>query len=497
MGLLLACVAFALYEPSLHADFVWDGRAVILINPYVHGLQNLPDILLLRVMHLDVMDNNRPVFLLSTMLEWCVWGANSFGYHLTNVLLHALVCVLLFAFARKLMSGVTLWVPFFATLVFAVHPVNCEAVAEISYRKDLIAAAGILAALNFATTFQPEFSRRNLLRGAACVLSLLLAVGAKENGVAGPFVLGCYWILFRRGEPLRGWLALLFVSLLVVATFLIARFTLPPWPSMFFTEKPEQLGGSLVQTLMMQLGIWAFYFRQIIWPVDLCADYTSDSLRNFPIWAAIAALLAVVGAQIYASVKSRVACLGAALFWLSLLPVSNFVPLYRPIADRFLYLPMCGVALMLAALGGIEMLRSRSAAVAALAVSCALAVATWHREKVWESDYALWSASAATNPLSFTAVNNLAEEQLNRGDYSGAVATAQRAIRLSNGYKAEPYATEAVAWNLLGRLSAADYAFCKAVEIDPRYRKPEELVKALIITEEEAQRLEVIARRNY
>ncbi|MEI8341882.1 MAG: hypothetical protein WCH43_10160, partial [Verrucomicrobiota bacterium] len=184
-GLLLAVIALALYWPSLSFDFVWDARAVIMTNPYVHGLRHLGEILTLRVMHLDVIDNNRPVFLLSAMLDWTLWGANPFGYHLTNVLLHALVSVLLFAFLRRLMNGVPPWAPFFAALVFAVHPVNCEAVAEISYRKDLIAAAGILAALNFAGMFQPMFSRRNLLLGAACVGSMLIAAGTKENAVAG------------------------------------------------------------------------------------------------------------------------------------------------------------------------------------------------------------------------------------------------------------------------------------------------------------------------
>ena len=200
LALLLVVVAFALYWPSLNADFVWDARSVILTNSYVHGLRNLPDVLTLRVMRLDVIDNNRPLFLVTAMLDWALWGTNPFGYHLTNNLLHALVVALLFAFARKLMAGAPPWAPFFAALLFAVHPLNCETVAEISYRKDLIVAACILGALNLAAIFQPVFSRRNVLLGGGCVVCLLLAAATKENAVAGPFALGAYWLLFRRDE---------------------------------------------------------------------------------------------------------------------------------------------------------------------------------------------------------------------------------------------------------------------------------------------------------
>ena len=492
-------MVFALYGPSLRSDFVWDASSVILTNDYVHGLRNLPDVLTLRVMHLDVMDNNRPVFLLSAMLDWALWGPNPFGFHLTNILLHALTAVLLFACLRRLTDGpARSWVPFFAALIFAAHPVNCETVAEISYRKDLIAAAGILAALNLAAVFRPVFTLRNLLLGGACAASLLVAAGAKENAVAGPFALACYWALFRRGESRRGWIALLAVSLAVVTGFMIARFTLPPWPSAIFTEKPPRIANSFAGILGVQLRIWAFYFRQIVCPMDLCADYRSYSIRNFTLVAAVAAFLAAAGSQVYFAVKNRLACLGVALFWLSLLPVSNFIPIYRPMADRFLYLPMCGVALMLAALVGMKApMRVRALGACACAVAaCALAGATWRQERVWQNSYTLWKDTFAKDPVSFTAANNLAEALVNRGDYGGAVGLAGDAVRLSNARQPNPFATAAVAFNRMGRRDAADAAYRKAMELDPRYREPASLVKALLFSAEEAQRFEAIARRN-
>jgi protein O-mannosyl-transferase len=491
----LAAVCIALYLPMLRADFVWDARCVILTNDYVQGLQHLPEVLTLRVMGRDVMDNNRPVFLLSAMLDYALWGRNPFGFHLTNLLLHALVTVLLFAFARRLLVGAP-WAAFFGSLLFAVHPLNCEAVAEISYRKDLIAAAGILAGLNLAAVFQPRWSPRNLFLACASVACLVLAVGAKENGVAGPPTLVVYWLLFRRREPQRGWIVLSAASALAVTAFLVARFTASPQPSIIFTEAPMRLGGSFLETLRVQPRIWAFYLRQIVAPMDLCADYGPYTLRNFGLGLSLAVLLAVAVAQAFVSVKSRVACLGTAIFWLSLLPVSNLVPIYRPMADRFLYLPLCGVALMLAALGGRAQRGTRLLAGAALLVAGLYAFSTFEREHVWQNSGALWRDTLEKNPLSSTAANNLAQALIVEGKATEAAQAAERAIQLTEAKSADPFALLAIVLDQLGRAADADAAYKRAVALDARYRNPDSLVKALIWEVEDAQRLEVVARRN-
>ena len=165
-------------------------------------------------------------------------------------------------------------------------------------------------------------------------------------------------------------------------------------------------------------------------------------------------------------------------------------------ADRFLYLPMCGVAMMLAALGDIPKLRTRATAVMGSAIACVLALLTFQQEHVWQDSFSLWKDTAAKNPYSFTAANNLAETQLNRGDFAGALDSARNAVRLSDSREANPFGTAAIALNNLGQTADADAAYRKAVELDPRYRQPEKLVEALVLTEEEARRLEAIARRN-
>ncbi len=495
-AVILAAIAVALYLPMLDAEFVYDGRMTVYANDYIHHLRNLGDVLTLRIMHMDVMDNNRPVYVAISMIDWAVWGANPAGHHLVNGILHAVVTLLIFRLCRKLAGDVSVFAPFAAALLFAVHPLNSEAVAEVSYRKDLLAALFVLASLNLATAFRPVLSRRNVLLGLACVAGLLLAVGSKENGVAGPPALVCYWLLFRRDEPRRGWITLCAGSAFVVACFLVARFALPPAQSIIFTQKPGYPGGDLAGAIAIQPRITACYFRNIAWPAWLCADYTPYSLRNFDLAICLPLVFLTVAAQIFMAMKNRVFALGAAVFWLALLPVSNLVPIYRPMADRFLYFPMVGVAIMVAAIPWRRGLVQKAGLAVFLVIACMLAGMTFQREKVWHDSLSLWTDSVAKNPQSTDSLSGLGGALYSKGRYRESVDAFERAILNSKRKSGEHFACVALSLDALGRKEEADAAFKKAVELDSRYAHPDMLLKALIWEKTDAARLQVIASRN-
>ena len=505
LALVVAAVAWLLYAPALTADFVWDARAKILNSNFIHDPANLPDVLTGRVLTRDVLDNNRPGNLLSLMIDAALWGKLPAGYHATSVTLHAAVCAMLFLLLVRLLPApagpCATWPAFVAALVPAVHPLNCEAVYEVSYREDLLVAASILVALFAAMAFlrKPGFWR-NLLPGAVCCLALLFGVSAKENGVAGPVVVGCYWLLWRRKEPRLPWACLLSVASLVVLSFLAARFTLRPEHSLIFTDNPPRLGGSLGNSLLIQLRIWAMEFSQVLLPRNLCADYGPYSLRNFSVPLSAAAVVLVAGAQLFLAFRHRLFALGSALFWAGLLPVSNIVPLYRPLADRFLYVPFAGLAMLLAQ--AFFLARNlRPAARAALYGAAILwisagAVLTFRREAVWHDSLALWQDTAAVNPYSFAAADNLGYALLEIHRDRDAAQSFLRAIRIAGGSVADPWAGLALASEAAGQPAAADNAFRRAAALDVRYAHPQELVRALIVPPDIAGKLEVLAHRN-
>jgi tetratricopeptide (TPR) repeat protein len=393
---------------------------------------------------------------------------------------------------------------FAAALAFAVHPLNCEPVSEVSYREDLLVAASILLALFAAMAFlRKPGPWRNLLLALACCFALLFGVGSKENGVAGPVVLAFYWLLWRRNDPRLPWAALLTAACLVVFGFLAARFALAPAHSVIFTSKPARLGGSLAGTLLIQVRIWAMEFSQIILPHDFCADYGLYSLRAFSVPVSTAAVLLVVTAQLFLAFRHRLFALGSVLFWAGLLPVANLVPIYRPMADRFLYVPLLGGAMLLAqALFLARKLRPEPHTALYLTLYSALflwiaaaAVLTFRREAVWHDSLALWQDTAATNPFSDAAANNLGWALLGAGRDLEAAATFQRAIRITRATDADPWAGLALASEAAGRPAVADAAYHRAIKLDPRFIHPQELVRALVTEPDIAGKLELLARR--
>jgi hypothetical protein len=198
--IILAGASFLLYFPALDADLVYDSRAQILIDDFIHDPQNLWQVVSLHVLGQDVLDFNRPVMLLSLMIDAIVWGTNPFGYHLSNVLIHTINVLLLFLlllhFYHRMVATCTgQWGDvdaFSGALFFAVHPINAEAVCCVSYREDLLVTLFLVTALHFAARFGSPAWKTNILTGLGCCISLFLAVSAKESGVIGPVVLIFY-----------------------------------------------------------------------------------------------------------------------------------------------------------------------------------------------------------------------------------------------------------------------------------------------------------------
>jgi len=562
LALLLVLIVLAVYLPLLRNGFVYDSEEQVLNDSFIHTPANWPDVLSFRVLGRDVLDFNRPVNLASLMIDSFFWRKDPFGYHLTNLLLHLGVCLLLFFFlcnrveptleggapatpgssvnigkgndfggslgvsrsyARRRGSSALqgscsdhpyrgpwkyLWA-FFPVLLFGLHPVNLEPVTEVAFREDLLAAFFSLAGLLIVERFEGALPWA--LVGVFC---FFLAAGSKETGMLTPVWLGAWYVLFRGKwgeEPSNtsldragrcnrqfwGWI--LATTLVSVGILTFFRFYWAPTNSTIFVGQPHRLGGNFANTLWIQTRIWAFYFRQILFPTALCADYGPYSLRNFDFIPCLLGLLVVLGLQVYLACRSRLFAFGVATFWFFLLPVSNFIPMFRPMADRFLYFPMIGAAVMLATLHSRRCVGIARAGLLLLMGTAAVCFGreTLSREGVWHDNLALWKATLEANPGSLTAYNNLTEALVQAGKPEEALRYFQNASpAFIHNFTAESYASWALALEAVGKHEEADAAFKAAVSLDKRYATPNLLVKALTWTRQDADKLQSIANRN-
>lgn len=501
----MGVLAFALYLPSLWSGFVYDAQIQIASDSYIHTPSHLADIVTLRAMGQDILDRDRPAHLFFLMVDSLLWGRNAFGYHFTSNLLHAANTGLLFLLLASLLprEGRTVTTPArciaaaLGAMLFAVHPILVEPVAEVSDREDSLATFFLLAGLLLADGFPAPRSATTLLRGAGCVLALFLSAASKETGFAAPLLLGLFWLLYHRQDRRAPWIALLVASTITVGAFAFARFALEPAVSKIFTVKAAWLGGSLGATLLIQPRIWVFLFSNVAWPFHLAADYTPQNLAWITLPWALVTLAGVLGVQVFLAIKSRLAIFGFFVFWLGLAPVSNFIPIYQPIGDRFLYLPMVGLAAMLcAALALVSARRMLFAnlCAASMATFVFLCVVNVHRQAVFANPLALWTDTVRQSPFSATAHDGLGYALIDAAQYNDALQAFTRAINLRPSF-ADAWAGGAIALEKMGRYADADTALDKAVAIDPRYAHPQELLDAVATDRQTAAGLEDILAR--
>jgi hypothetical protein len=502
---ILAGLTVAVFAPTLSAGFVYDARLQILTDTFLHEAANWWNVLSFRVLGMDVLDFNRPVHLASLMLDAAIWGKEPFGYHLTSVLLHAVNTVLLWLVVQEVLVGDRTQsagehseesllpgqlVAVLAALLFAVHPVVVEAVCEPTFREDLLAAAFTLAAVLVAARHEMN-AGADLGRAAGCAGLCLLAVASKEAGVAAPFVVAAFWWLFRGGERSRFWAIAIGGGLALVAVFLAARFLLEHSPSRIFEVRPSYPGGSLAGAMMLEPRILVLYAQLIAFPANLCADYGLHSVRHLPLWASAIVITGLAAAAAVGVRRDRRILFGLALLLLPLVPVSNLVPIYRAAADRYLYLPLAGVACIAACV--LDRMTTRApertrqaVLIGTMAAVAALAAACVGRQAVWANQLALWEDTFQKMPISYTAANGYSGALREAGRHDEAVLLARRAIEVTGGTRGDAWLSLALALDAAGKPGEADEAMKKAIEMDGRLADPDARVAVLAMERDEA-----------
>ena len=488
----------ALYGPTLRGGFVYDSISQVLYSDYIHTPSHWGDVLTLRVVGQDELDRNRPLHLASLMLDAAIWGKDPLGYRTTSVLLHALNASLLFVFIalalqRTKPGGLNARAGFlcaaFGALVFALHPLVVEAVAEPSNREDLLVLLPMLIGLFCIIR---SFPRSSFALSVTLTLCSFLAVLAKESGIAVPFVfaVGCW--LFRRND-LGKCASGLIGGFAVAAAFLVASYEWRPAGSAIFTNSPQPLADNLLTILGVQFRIWTLQFWQIIWPWNLSAHYTADAIVWISLPVAIAVIAVVAVGAVMAWRSDRLEAVGIAVYALCLLPASNFAAQYHPIADRYLYVPLAGTGMTVAALTARLRIKCRSKlAVGLLAVLLLILLgleyaANLRRQLIWQQPATLWSDVLRQYPGMSQALVGMANVYFRAGDYEAAHASATDAVAASSGRWADAWALRAICEWETGHRAAGMASFRQAQCLSHVYSGTQSMAAALIFSPDQLQ----------
>jgi hypothetical protein len=425
--LALMLLAVLPYLPGLRHAFVYDDHGAIIENQFLAEPANLR-----RVVTLDtvrdprVLDGQRPVLLLTMFLDRL--GADApqpWRHHATNILWHAVAVLLLFQLVRAL-GGKDRLAQGLATasaLVLALHPAWSEAVQVPSYREDVLGLVFVLAYL------RADFIVRPLVRWPVQLLVLALALGAKETAWAAPLLLG--WMRLcvpAEGRSRRAVVVAVVIGLLLVAAYVLAG----------YSGRPVQAAGTRWNGFSLQWPdnlwtapwIWWRYMALLVVPFPLTADRVVEAIRvpwDPRFIGCCAGLLAVVVAAW--RVRRTQPLLAFGLGWLLVAfgPVSNVIPLFNPMADRYLYGLAPGLALLVATLLPRTVWVRRAFPIACVAWLLLLQV----RLLDWRDDARLWAATARVEPRSARAQTWLGLLARKSGDREAARQAFTRAMDMN------------------------------------------------------------------
>jgi tetratricopeptide (TPR) repeat protein len=359
-----------------------------------------------------------PLTWLSHMLDCQLFGLRSGWHHLTNLWIHALAVLLLFAFLERATGA--RWRSAFVAFLFALHPVHVESVAWIAERKDVLSAF-----FWFLTLWgYVRYTERPGWRRYALVMVVFgLGLMAKPMLVTLPFVLLLLDLWPLRRRPMLREKAPLFAmsAAAAVATYL------------------AQSGSGAVQPFPLGLRIenslvsYVVYIAKTFWPVRLAVFYPYP--EAVPLWQAALCGLAIVSASLLAVRRFRAyPYLAVGWFWFlgTLVPVIGLVQAgAQARADRYMYIPMTGLAILLA-WGAADLVRRKTALATLGAAACAVCVPlTWAQTGHWANSRTLFEQALEVTNRNYLAHHNLGVALADMpGRLPDAIAEYQAALQI-------------------------------------------------------------------
>lgn len=409
-GLVLACVAVA-HAPALGGGFVWDDIILLRDRVALHRLETawtraFADFFPVQGGIGAGGGYFRPVPVLLNALTWqCTDGA-AWAFRISNLGLH-LACVgLLMALLRRWGSpalGAALGGAF-----FGLHPTTTDAVDFISGRTDVLATFFVLLAFHGATA-KSGASRRGQWAAAT---AFLLALGSKEValGALPALVLSAPPGARRSVALSLGGVALGMIALRMGADI----------------AAPQRAFFSTDALPVVVPGLVTFYAGLLVAPTLLQAIYTLPDLSSLGMATLVGLGLLCAWAIGMIRWQGR-ARLGLVLALGALAPALHFIPLSTLAAPRYLYMPLLGVAVLIAL--AAERLPGRWPRALVLLPAVGLLL-TPLRAADWRSERTLWTAELDVEPGSFTAHQNLGATLAEEGDLDGAAYHLREAARL-------------------------------------------------------------------
>jgi hypothetical protein len=331
---LIVCVVLVAvcYANSLPNAFILDDVLIVAANEHIRHIDPVHFLFQSYWGDLNHAGIYRPLTIFTFSLEYPIWKVWAPGFRLTNLALHALNGWLVFLIVRGLLGAPAAALA--SAVVYVIHPVQTEAVVSIVGRSELLAAA-----LFFTAWLAFRKGRTGWL--------------AKESAITFPAIAMVEMAITEGGirKVIESWrrfavLAATGIAYLALRAHVLGGLGIPP--------SGQYLNGTmtLMQRWMTSGRVFLQYFKLLLAPIQVTGDYDFNSIplagvRNWDAWLGLILVGGLIATAVYLAKKRPGVSIGILFFFIVLLPVSNWImPIALLMAERFLYTPVFGFALL-------------------------------------------------------------------------------------------------------------------------------------------------------
>ncbi len=501
--LILICILAPVYSNTLHVPWHYDDQPNIVGNQRLHLKEiNLKSVGQTFFAQAGKDRFFRPLSSLSFAVNWYVGGDDPFGYHIVNIGVHILTAFFLYltifqlfgtpALIRRFTVNDAVFISLFGAVLWAVNPIQTQAVTYIVQRMAQMAALFYAAGLFFylkARLASPGSGRGYWILAG---LMFLAGVFSKENAIMFPAALFLLEILFFSDSGSSGRRRYFLWGCAVVLAGIAGLMLFAGNDPLFFLGGYQGRPFSFSERMLTEPRIVLFYLSQIFYPLPSRLSVTHDVLVSrslFYPWTTLSALI-LIAALIALAVlyRRRFPLFSFALlfYFLNHVVESTVIPLELIFEHRnylpslFLFVPvMAGLSRLLARY------QSKNRFVFSALVICVLTVIVgfgrfaYERNRVWQSPETLWYDAMKKAPGQAGPVNNVAvaigwKENASGGEKELALRLLNRALEKEHpslAFRSRIYDNIGSLSAELGKWAAAEEAFRRAIALDPGFLK--------------------------
>ena len=370
----LILITVIVYSNTLQNEFISDDKWLIN-DHYITSLKNVPFFFSVEYWFEHNPLNRpyicRPLRAISLSLDYALWGYNPMGYHFTNLICHLINVILVYVLILNLLLEKKL--AFWVALLFAVHPVNTEAVVWIKNRAELL---GSMFALGSLILFIKGFQKKSVdLRFySPAYLFFYLAISAKETYIVLPLIIIAYLICFQQlNFKTLGILFLFFVIIVIHPVFLTLT-------NLFSHQTRFE---NLLPTILLGIIALIKYLGLLFWPVNLNAQHAS---LDYSLDISMLPGIAFLGGLLFLLFRQS-GFLSFAVSWIliTLAPVLIMIPvILRPFAEQRLYSSTLGFCMLVVSLSKSKILPLLLTFLAVI-----YCIATFQRNFIWKTEVSI------------------------------------------------------------------------------------------------------------